>query len=289
MTTSKMTVSELPQCCPPGSHGAASRGGYIPKGGMEDLEGTPCYIVGQGSRGILVAHDAFGLDSGRTLEICDLLASKLGVIVAAPQFWRDGAAGGRKGARAIEDAFHPTPETSCCQMPSLYAQAAWHLPSFIRDFKKHNWEIVSPAVHDHVLPEMRRRGAAKVAALGFCWGGWLVAHASASKDICCGVTFHPSQVEVCRFTGESFDELCEGIACPQMLLAAGPDQQDVKEGGKEFEALQATSFADECVFRTFDAMKHGWVNRGSLEDVEVARDYNQAMELACNFLTKHFA
>ncbi len=40
------------------------------------------------------------------------------------------------------------------------------------------------------------------------------------------------------------------------------ERADVKVGGKAHKIFEKASFGDKCVFKTFDEMKHGWVNRG---------------------------
>ena len=40
------------------------------------------------------------------------------------------------------------------------------------------------------------------------------------------------------------------------------ERADVKIGGKAHKIFEKASFGDKCVFKTFDEMKHGWVNRG---------------------------
>jgi hypothetical protein len=52
-------------------------------GELVDLDGVPCYVVGQGGKALIVAHDIFGMDSGRTKAICDRLSSELNVMVSA--------------------------------------------------------------------------------------------------------------------------------------------------------------------------------------------------------------
>ena len=52
-------------------------------GELVDLDGVPCYVVGKGGKALIVAHDIFGMDSGRTKAICDRLSSELNVMVSA--------------------------------------------------------------------------------------------------------------------------------------------------------------------------------------------------------------
>lgn len=273
-------------CCPAGSHGPAPASNYRPQGCVEDLDGVPCYVVGDGQGAILVGHDAFGVDSGRTKQICDELASSLGVLVVVPAFFTAGAAAGL--CAEYSEAISPTvPRPAWWRLLGNYMGCAWNMPAFLRDLRAHRWEAVGPQVQDKVLPAMRRRGVAKVALLGFCWGGWLVLHASASNDFCCGATAHPSQAEVCSLLGEDIHGLCEQVQCPQMILSASNDHAKTKEGGIAHNAYSAKSFGQDCVFETFLDMKHGWVNRACLDDENVARDFQNALEMLKAFYRKH--
>merc|ERR1740129_2331026 len=173
------------------------------------------------------------------------------------------------------------------RLPWLYWRALTRLPGFLGDMKSQGWEKLGPLVLDKVMPMLRQRGAKRVAALGICWGGWLVAHLCASEDFCCGVTFHPSQTEVCKMLGEDLKELSDKVQCPQMLLAAKEDSAAVKEGGLVHEAYLAKPFGEECILRTFGTMRHGWTNRGPLDDPEIAREAAAALDAAKAFFRRH--
>jgi len=260
--------------------------GYQARGRTLDVGGLECYMVGQGRRAIVVGHDAFGVDSGRTKQISDELADALGVIVAVPSFWASGSAGGF--GRDEADVMAPTGSRPTL-LRRVYAslRAVARLPCFVRELRAINWEVVGPMVHDHLLPMLREHGAERVGLMGFCWGGWLVLHASGSSEFCCGATLHPSQDKVCRLQGEDLRGLCEQVQCPQIILTAGNDSPKLMEHGIAHEVFRGKPFGSECTFQTFGEMKHGWVNRASLEDPAVHRDYTAAMDLVTQFFRKH--
>lgn len=274
-------------CCPPGAHGLlAEPADYAPKGELRDASGMQCYVVGSGSKGILVGHDAFGLRSGRTKQICDELAASLGVLVVAPNLWSVGDTVGGPSGEVLSNILDRVQKKQVrwWQWPGLILRALWHFPSVKRSIQAHTWGVVGPRVNDKVLPLMRSKGAAEFACVGFCWGGWLATKAAALPDFRCCVTFHPSQSQICKLLGEDFRAECEQVRCPQMILAAKDDKDDVKEGGLAQQVFQTKLFGAHCVFKTFGEMQHGWVARGDLGDAKIARDYAEAMGLAKEFL-----
>ena len=74
------------------------------------------------------------------------------------------------------------------------------------------------------------------------------------------------------------------------MLAAGGDPSDIKPGGyceKVFRKKDEALF-EKCVFKLYPDMQHGWVNRGDLTDVKVARDYKDSREISDAFFAKLF-
>eukprot|EP00166_Cyanidium_caldarium_P001090 ctg_1492.g537 len=77
-------------CCPPGSW-PALQVDYKPRGTMKDIgKGVQAYVVGSGSRGIIVLPDVFGVESGHSKAICDAFADA-GFVAVLPDMFRGGA------------------------------------------------------------------------------------------------------------------------------------------------------------------------------------------------------
>ena len=87
--------------------------------------------------------------------------------------------------------------------------------------------------------------------------------------------------------GEEREVIVTSISCPQALLPASNDEQDLKEGGAVEQALQAKWCADKCVVREFKAQAHGWVNRGSLKDDNVREGYEEAVRIILEFFNSN--
>jgi dienelactone hydrolase len=104
----------------------------------------------------------------------------------------------------------------------------------------------------------------------------------------CGVGFHPS-MGIFRISGENTEDAVKRIQAPIMFLAAWLDAGDIKRGGMVDQALKEKPFYKECVFKTFDDMVHGWVNRGIMgfNTTKVKRDYVEAMDLCMAYFDKY--
>lgn len=255
----KESVAMSSKCCPPDAFQALARDeDYVLKGEDIVIDNLKIYVTGaatadRGSAGLIVAHDIFGPDSGRTKEICDYLSVKLKVLVILPDF------------------FHGTPFFPEAYGQSLYSWRSMGeslfdlfcrcraLELLFSSNKRASWGVVGREFEDICIPLLRDRGCEKIGVMGFCWGGWFGCHAAANENICCVGAFHPS-LEPCFLVGESRDALCAAVRCPVLMLTAGEDLSDVKAGGMLQERIAAHNpplIADQCVFQEFKQMRHG--------------------------------
>jgi len=219
---------------------------------VDDLQ---IYQVGSGDKGIVVAEEVFGIDSGRLKHICDLLANA-GFNVVMPDFFRGD------------------------NMPDN-----GDFTRFGDWIKKFPWSKVEQDLFGKAVPLLEQNGAKSIGILGFCWGSWVVFHASSSDKIHAGVSAHPS-VRVAGMLGENELDLSKAIKCPQLIMPAGNDPDNVKKGGAHIEELKKKSFGDKCEVVEF-AQNHGWVPRGDISDPEVAKGFKDAMDLTIAFFRKH--
>lgn len=308
--------SSSPPCCPSGSHPALStsyheQGEEIQlkdpnKNEGDDDESTRsvnAYVVGRSNgskRCIIVFHDIFGWHSGRTREICDTLAST-GYLVILPDCFQ-----GRAG-----------------RMSTMWIGIFRYL-SMVTNIRNSPWDRLRIDLETMVWPFLQDQGIDSVGCLGFCYGGWCVAKATSSvenggfgisneeilkmesssnrsiqKDklslrIKCGIGLHASPGVVGWFHGEgSASSLYQSCQTPLMFLQAGNDPNECKVNGPVHQELirkkstMIQSVVNECVFKEFKDMSHGWTNRGDLSDPLVERDYIEAFKLCTGFFTKH--
>ena len=279
-------MASTPPCCPSDSLPSVGEPpDYEPAGTVVTAGNVPCYVVGSdGPHAIVVAHDVFGVRSGRTRQICDTLAQELGVLVCCPAFFEGGCAGGASTSNAV-GSFAESTSWGLSTM-TLALKQVWHVPKLIGAIRKAKWEAVAPKFMDSVIPLLEGHGVQRFGVLGFCWGGWFGIRAAGTGKVCCVVGCHPS-LEVASIVGESPKQICEEVQCPIMLLPAGNDKANVKEDGLAQQTFSAKPFGDKCVVKTFSAMKHGWVNRGDLSQPDVRREVESALSLAKGFLKEH--
>ena len=250
---------------------------------------------------MIVAHDIFGPNSGRLIEICDQMAIDLAkgnirLTVCLPDFFR---------GRPFFDESIPSPpppgeQNTCfnwatflCKMCCL-CKFCSILCSFFCDSERMRWDpAVSEDFEDIVLETIRNRSkrretTPRVGILGFCWGGWFAFHASANPLVACAASCHPS-LDVCKLVGEDpKTAVCDRIQCPQLVLAAGNDKPNVKKGGLLEKSLASKpAVARASSFHTFPSMIHGWVNRGDLEHAPTAAAIKDVFRLVRRFFTTH--
>ena len=72
-----------------------------------------------------------------------------------------------------------------------------------------------------------------------------------------------------------------------MVLSAGMDGGNVKEHGAMHKILQQKTFGGDCKFKTYTGRCHGFVNRGDMDHPAVAKDVDDALGRAEEFLQRH--
>lgn len=236
-------------CCPSGSWPALQPpDDYTPRGREEHLGDLPIYYVGTpGPKAVIVLPEVFGW-AGRLKGICDTLADE-GFFVVMPDCHRGETALGQ-------------PNTAEWIAKTPYGT------------------VVGPDI-GRLIDWLTSQGATSVGAMGFCWGVWALAKASASGiPLKCGVGAHPStRLESVAFGGDEL-EMMRQVQMPILLMPAGNDSPDIKEGGAVAEAARAKGGS----VREFSRMQHGWVSRGDLGDPAVKADVEAAMALAAAHL-----
>uniref|UniRef100_A0A7S0L2C9 Dienelactone hydrolase domain-containing protein n=1 Tax=Coccolithus braarudii TaxID=221442 RepID=A0A7S0L2C9_9EUKA len=256
-------------CCPPGSLPALEIDSYAAKGAEIDLpgvEGLKAYVIGEeGKPAVIVNYDVFGfgrpapeVGGGRVREVCDLLAAS-GLYVVLPDYYR--------GDNVVKAG----------KADSGEAIFGW-----IAEFGVADTEAVVKAS----VSFCQSKGAAKIGAIGFCWGGWLCMRSASSPeiDLSCIVLLHaaPGAEGV---VGGSAEALCDTVKLPTLNLPSNQEPPEVLPGGLFEKKMGEKGIEYECVY--FEDMAHGWVTRGDMADANTARDVPKAIELTKAFLHKH--
>eukprot|EP01123_Difflugia_compressa_P003182 TRINITY_DN14063_c0_g1_i1.p1 TRINITY_DN14063_c0_g1~~TRINITY_DN14063_c0_g1_i1.p1 ORF type:complete len:261 (-),score=41.81 TRINITY_DN14063_c0_g1_i1:15-761(-) len=239
-------------CCPPGSapplvSDHKPHGKHIILG--SDLN---TYHVGSGERAVIVCYEVFGMDCGRLRLICDQLAHE-GFNVVMPDFYRNNVFDGDWGK----------------------------LPNWLNETP---WSKVSADLEERVYPFLQQQGVKKIGILGFCWGNWVVFHASATGRISAGASAHPSSIKISETLQEDYIGLLNQIKVPQLVLSAGNDSADLKDGGVYAEILKkipGTQTDD------YSNQTHGWVTRGDLNNEEIKQGVLKATNQIIQFFKKY--
>lgn len=176
------------ECCPPGSHPQAANvlSWSCPTKHAKISEGLTADVFGDVSEqtAILVLHDAFGVDSGRTKNLCAQFAESLNAMVILPDLFR--------GNPIVPSRYEPIDSGSCCQVCGVLCHVfcCCGYCGISRRFKEQR----SHSLHQDVMQILSSdcmRGK-RIAVVSFCWGGWMAVHVSSLPKICCSVSFHPA-------------------------------------------------------------------------------------------------
>jgi len=264
------------KCCPAGSHGPLSANPMAGKNGLEIIVngGLEMYAVGNptAGKGVLLIPDVWGWDSGRIREWADDLSAKLGAYCVVPKLLNGGNApfngpfeGGSNG-----DGLPPNLD--------LEKRGQEALP-FILSFK---WDSIKPKMAS-ALTHMKENGCIKIGGVGFCRGGWALAHFSAEGGdlVDCAVP-HPSIHLEGMHKGDPVALLGQ-VKCPFLLMPAGNDP-DLYNPGKSTIMLKLPSGSET---KPFPDMLHGWSIRGNLADAKISRDAKAALDATEQYLWKN--
>jgi dienelactone hydrolase len=221
---------------------------------------TTLFVTGPASAkaGVLSFPDIFGVDSGRIKQDAEALG-KLGYAVAVVDL-TDG------------DWIDPN---------DMSGMVEW--------LKKYTIEAIESKLRDVIEYLEKEAGVTSISSYGYCWGGWVGAALSAGANpVLKGhVSFHPSwKVEGLQKGDGAVEKMAERITTvPQLLLAAGNDPENVREGGSVQKILKAQAgiVGELSDVVDFPDVVHGWVNRGDLEDATIKENVKKAWHAAIKF------
>jgi dienelactone hydrolase len=246
-----------------------------PKGTMGEIASSnrtpiPCYQVGATNpkRIVLVFTDVFGINSGNQKVFCDCLAETLGDTTAV---W-------------IPDIFRGTALLGSWGLPEAITMF-FAIPSII-------WAMKTRMTEKNVEADLqdiaKATGAAKVACVGFCYGGWMVARCAANKMCQASVGIHPSWKPETAFGKAELDLAARVGTTPYLFLPAGND--DLKPGHKVVEALaKERNVSSDKISIEFPNQVHGWVARGDPSDATIREAQDKAIKLTVDFIQEHVA
>jgi len=231
------------QCCenPPELSGGG--GGSV----VESFGGLKAYIAGSpdSKLAVLLISDVFGFEAPNLRKLADKVGAA-GFFVVVPDFF-------------FGDPYDPA------KLPiQTWLQSNGTAKGF---------EDAKP-----VVASLKEKGVTAIGAVGFCWGGKVVAELAKTGDIKASVMFHPSLVTV--------DDIKENKS-HLAVLGAEIDQMSPPELLKQFEvALSAISEFDGYV-KIFDGVAHGWTVRYDVKDEAAVKKAEEAHQDMMDWFAKH--
>lgn len=250
-------------CCPAGSCGYLEPQNDQEKGKEVIKAGIKFYEVGASKTAklLIIIPDVWGWSSGRIRAIADELASE-GFYCVIPKLLSPVLEGGTNG-----DGLPPNFDLS--------KRGDEFLP-WVSAITWNQTEVKLNALLTHLEPGIGQNFdiSKKVSTLGFCWGCWALTkwlgattrtsaiHKAMDKAAMC----HPAiTLEGGAYGGDTY-EACRSVDAQVMLLPAGNDSDEYREGGAILTALRTRtpqSFVDDEIGAS---QQHGWVTRGSASD-----------------------
>jgi dienelactone hydrolase len=207
---------------------------YVPKGKESMVGDLPLYTVGSGKNAVVYFYDIYGLNGGRTKEICDRYADN-GYIVFLPDFFRG----------KYKDKPNDT-----------YVQADY------------TWLKTNSDLTTILYPYLEKMGIKKMTFVGACWGGYMTFEASSSVQAIQGVSFHPAMGQGAPQTPEA---IAGRAIVPQYVCASKQEPDSMKPNGTVDVLLKAMTFGAKNIFKAYNNENHGFVSRGDLTNVDTAK------------------
>ncbi|KAI9023465.1 Alpha/Beta hydrolase protein [Hyaloraphidium curvatum] len=268
-------MSSTAPCCPPNSE-PYLKADYATKGKTGTLpSGLEVYTTGpaDAKKAILMIPDVWGWNSGRLRGIADNYGDG-GYRVMVPKLLTPPFEGGTDG-----DALPPDFDIE---------NRMNDLVGYLQNFKFPELKAKIKAC----LEALKAGGAEKIGMVGYCWGGWVIAHTAGDADlkphVNAAAIFHPSiHLEDFVFGGNAAELLGKSSA-PMLFCPAENDPPVYLEDGPYYKALKAVQPATEVI--AFKGVKHGFVNRadiGNMASPEVKAAVEKAVEDAADFLGKN--
>lgn len=242
-------------CCPQGSLPPYAEQSNHPS--TITISNLRVYETGQGTKGVVIASDIYGIFGGRSLEYAKRLA-KEGFHVFYPDLLH--------GTQLIHNG-----------VP---------IPDFGTKLGQITWAQTRRDVFDILVPYMKTRGVTKFGIIGFCWGPRVITRVCAENDIfSAGVSFHPSW-EGFAIHGDNPYDLAAKIKAPQLFCTAGNDNANFKAGG-QFSEILKTNLGDKLQLVDYPDMFHGWVNRTPMDDPKAVAQAADAIDRGVKFLKEY--
>ncbi|KAK9943910.1 hypothetical protein M0R45_009500 [Rubus argutus] len=218
-------------------------------GSVTEIGGLKAYVTGpsHSERALLLVSDIFGFEAPNLRKIADKVARAAGFHVVVPDFFCGDPYNPNNTKRPLE----------------VWLQAHGTDKGF-EDAK-------------HVIAALRNKGASRIGAAGFCWGGKVVVELSKTDCIKAAVLLHPYNVTV--------DDIKE-VKDPIAILSAEFDEALPPELLKQFEDILSTNHVSGYV-KIFPGVSHGWTVRYQDDNVTAVKSANEAHQDMLDWFTRY--
>ncbi|KAI4641129.1 hypothetical protein J4E93_008007 [Alternaria ventricosa] len=218
------------------------------------LDNIDCYVTGDNKdAAILIITDIFGWTLPNIRILADHYAKEANATVYVPDVF---------GGEVVDPDAMSDPEKA----------KNFDVMAFIG---RNNKEIRYPEIKQHA--QTLKSQYKKVAAIGFCYGGWAVFKLGADPSLVDAIsTAHPSMLEKSEI---------ENVKVPVQVLSPENDQMYTEELKKAtLETLPKTGVQWEYIY--FPGLNHGFAARGNPNDQKQKDGLERAKRNAVNFFNE---
>jgi len=276
--------TKIGDCCPGQSAGFLPQDiNYNCRGKMENINGFQAYVVGKGSKAVVMGHDIFGLHTGRLKQIADEIASR-GFLVVVPDFFevKNGGLCGRKElgfgtVRAI--------------LEIVWALVSGGMKSYMRE---HPWDPYCKRVWTAGLaPWLKEQSCSSVGFMSFCWGAYVAMHIAALNSdpalpVAANVMYHPSFATVAAIFNENQEATVKAAAkVPTKVYSTSMEPKSWQPDGRVRKWMCGANNSAVIEWHQQKQM-HGFMTRGDMKgNLQLAEDVQRCLDGGIAFLQRH--
>jgi dienelactone hydrolase len=268
-----LPLEEVGCCCPPSAwpkldadEGRALNGALTDLGsGLKGYVSVPKVPSG---RAVIVVYDVYGLaGGGRLRTVCDTLAEE-GFLALMPDLYGNGDSIDNHGGVSNIGSEETMGWIRSHAWGDLHAKL----------------QITAAYAASHGV-QTAPSDDNRVAIVGFCWGAWVAAKASATGLVRAAVHMHPSWQIAPWIFHEPILDVAARIRAPSLIMPAGDDPAEYRNG--VYKAVIESNSGCPVSTVDFRRQRHGFVARGDPKDLLVMAAVNRAIIEMVAFLKAH--
>jgi len=252
MNTATNLTDDVHHCCKSGHIHTGT-----PAGSITQIAGIDTYVTkhkNSNGRAVLYVHDALGLPFINNQLLADTYAEQAEVDVYLPDF--------------LEGDSVPV---SVLSSPGSFDFGPW--------LARHSRDHCSDMILGFAKELRDSYGVKKLAAVGFCWGGWGASMLGSTDLVDAIVVHHPTLLRV--------PEDIEKLKKPSLFLCAETDAVFPDSMRIAAQKILEEKKDQISIFKLYPGTRHGFAVRGGNEDVVVLKAAEDAKNNAVQFFRTH--